>query len=187
MAKEFWVFGYGSLMWKPGFPYLERAVATLPDHRRSFCLTSVRYRGTPEKPGLVLALEPKDGAICRGIAYRVCRTEAVETRKYLQDREMDRGSYYEVWNTLRLADDRRVEALCYVINPDNPDYLRHLTLEEKARIIATSEGPAGTNRDYLFNTFNDLREILVEDSEVEQLAARVAEMTDSPDSEPPSL
>jgi len=177
MSDGFWVFGYGSLMWRPGFPYVERCVATLTDHRRSFCLKSVRYRGTFDYPGLVLALEPKKGTLCRGVAYRVCETTAIETRAYLRDRELDRGSYHEEFQPLVLADDRRVEALCYVINPDNPDYHRDLTLDQKAEIIAKAIGPAGANTDYLFNTHNDLKEMLVEDSEVEALARRVGALT----------
>ena len=177
MSDGFWVFGYGSLMWRPGFPYVERCVAELADHRRSFCLKSIRYRGTLDYPGLVLALEPKKGTLCRGVAYRVCPFEAVETRAYLRDRELDRGSYYEEFQTLTLADDRRVEALCYIINPDNPDYRRDLSLDEKAEIIAKAVGPAGSNKDYLFNTHNDLKEMLVEDSEVEALAEHVSKIT----------
>ncbi len=179
MSKEFWVFGYGSLMWRPGFSFVERSVAELADHRRSFCLKSVRYRGTFENPGLVLALEPLAGTCCRGVAYRVSAADADETRAYLREREMDRGSYYEKFQPLKLGDDRQVEALCYVINPDNPDYFRDLSLDEKARIIATAAGPAGTNRDYLFNTRNDLQEMLVEDYEVENLAAKVGALLEN--------
>ncbi len=173
MSSEFWVFGYGSLMWNPGFPYRERSVAELSDHRRSFCLASVRYRGTPEFPGLVLALEPHEGAVCRGVAYLVGAEHATETREYLQDRELDRGSYVETFNPMTLSDGRRVEALCYVINPVNGDYRRDLSLDEKARIIDKAVGPNGTNCEYLFNTQRDLQEMLVEDSEVERLAERV--------------
>lgn len=166
-------------MWRPGFPYVERSVAELRDHRRSFCLKSVRYRGTLENPGLVLALEPKAGALCRGVAYRVGAADAVSTRAYLREREMDRGSYHEQFQTLNLADGKQVEALCYIINPENPDYHRDLSLDEKARIIATAVGPAGSNRDYLFNTLNDLQEMLVEDSEVEVLAEKVAQISEA--------
>ena len=174
MSKEFWVFGYGSLMWRPGFPYIERCVATLAHHQRSFCLKSIRYRGTEEYPGLVLALEPKQGMLCRGVAYRVSADDATETRAYLQDRELDRGSYFEKFQALTLADDRQIEALCYVINPDNPDYYRDLSLDEKAERIAKAVGPAGSNCDYLFNTLGDLQEMLLEDSEVETLAEKVS-------------
>ncbi len=174
MSEEFWVFGYGSLMWKPGFPFVERCKAELANHRRNFCLKSVRFRGTHEYPGLVLALEPKDGAMCQGVAYRVSASDASETRAYLEDREMDRGSYFETFQTLELEDKRRVDALCYVINPDNQDYIRDLSFDEKAHIIATAVGPTGTNRDYLFNTLNDLRKMSLADPEVESLAERVA-------------
>ena len=125
-----------------------------------------------------LALEPKLGALCRGVAYRVAAQDATETRAYLQDREMDRGSYHEQFQTLKLANGQQVEALCYVINPDNPDYFRDLTLDKKAEIIATAVGPAGSNRDYLFNTRNDLQEMLVEDSEVDRLAVKVRALLD---------
>ena len=160
-------------MWQPGFRYQERCSAELPDHRRSFCLDSVRYRGTHEKPGLVLALEPKQGTLCHGIAYRVGAEDAVETHAYLRDREMDRDSYFETFQTLTLSDNRRVEALCYVINPNNPDYRCDLSLEQKAQIIAEAVGPAGANREYLFNTHKDLKGMLVEDPEVEALVERV--------------
>lgn len=178
MSEEFWVFGYGSLMWKPGFPFVERCKAELAGHRRNFCLKSVRFRGTHEYPGLVLALEPKEGAICQGVAYRVSASNAIETRAYLQDREMDRGSYFEKVHALTLVDNRRVDALCYVINPDNQDYLRDLSIDQKARIIATAIGPTGTNRDYLFNTLNDLRQMNLDDPEVEHLAEKVEELLD---------
>jgi cation transport protein ChaC len=92
---------------------------------------------------------------------------------------MDRGSYHEQFQTLNLADGKQVEALCYIINPENPDYHRDLSLDEKARIIATAVGPAGSNRDYLFNTLNDLQEMLVEDSEVEVLAEKVAQISEA--------
>ena len=173
MSEGFWVFGYGSLMWQPGFRYEERCVARLADHRRSFCLDSVRYRGTHEKPGLVLALEPKQGMLCHGVAYRVGAEDAVETHAYLRDREMDRDSYFETFQTLTLADKRRVEALCYVINPNNPDYRADLSLEQKAQIIAEAVGPAGANSAYLLNTHQDLQRMQVEDAEVEALVTRV--------------
>lgn len=167
-------------MWRPGFPYVERSVAELRNHRRSFCLKSVRYRGTHENPGLVLALEPKDGALCRGVAYRVGASDATSTRAYLREREMDRGSYREEFQSLTLSSGEQIEALCYIINPENPDYFRDMSVDEKAQIIATAVGPAGSNRDYLFNTLNDLKEMLVEDSEVEVLAAKVAQISETP-------
>lgn len=173
MSEGFWVFGYGSLMWRPGFPYLERCVAELSDHRRSFCLDSVRYRGTPENPGLVLALEPKAGMRCRGVAFRVCETEAEETRAYLADRELVTRSYHEKHLPLRLEDGREIEGICYVIDQTHTQYRSDLSLDQKAQIIASASGPAGANSAYLFNTYKDLKTMLVEDSEVEALVERV--------------
>lgn len=173
MTGGFWVFGYGSLMWKPGFPFVERQTAVLAGHRRSFCLKSFRFRGTAAFPGLVLALEPKNGAVCHGVAYRVDAANAGATRAYLFDREMERDSYYERFENLTLSDNRRVRALCYVINPGNSDYLPGLSPDERAGIIAKAVGPSGSNRDYLFNTLKDLETLGLEDSEVETIAAKV--------------
>ena len=174
MNAEFWVFGYGSLMWRPGFDYAERSEAELADHRRSFCLDSVRYRGTPEQPGLVLALEPKEGTRCRGVAYRVGSGNAVEALDYLRAREMVTKSYHEKRLPLTLSPcGRNVEAVCYVIDQTHPQYRCDLSLEQKAEIIARGHGPAGANSEYLFNTLKDLEDMLVKDSEIEKLAEMV--------------
>lgn len=174
MRDGFWVFGYGSLMWRPGFDYAERAHAELSDHHRSFCLDSVRYRGTPERPGLVLALEPKPGAHCRGVAYRVDRANSAAAIQYLREREMVTRSYHEKILPLTLIDNaRQVEAICYVIDQQHDQYRCGLSLDEKAQIIARSEGPAGPNAEYLFNTLEDLRAMQVKDDEIEYLAERV--------------
>ena len=173
MRDGFWVFGYGSLMWRPGFEHVERRVAELSDHRRSFCLESHRYRGTPEAPGLVLALEPLAGASCRGVAYRVDGGAAKVALDYLRERELVTRSYHERVLPLALDDGRRVEGIAYVIDQTHCQYARGLTLEEKAAIIARSVGPAGPNRDYLFNTLADLRRMSVHDEEIERLAELV--------------
>lgn len=175
--QSLWVFGYGSLMWNPGFPFAERAVAELHEHRRSFCLASIRYRGTPENPGLVLALEPMPGARCLGVAYRIAAQDVSEVRDYLREREMVTYSYHEKTLPLRLSScGSEVSALSYVIDQTHDQYRRGLTIAEQARIIATSVGPAGTNRDYLFNTITHLREIGVEDPELEFLADQVEKL-----------
>jgi len=166
MSKEFWVFGYGSLMWRPGFVYQERCVAELADHQRNFCLDSVRYRGTPERPGLVLALEPKKGACCRGI-----------------NRELVTQSYHEMTLPLLLEDGRKVKSICYVIDQTHEQYRNDLSVDQKARIIAEATGPAGANSEYLFNTYKDLKEMSVTDAEVEDLVKRVCALIGSDGSE----
>ncbi len=174
MSKEFWVFGYGSLMWNPGFEHVERCVAEVSDHARSFCLASVRYRGTPESPGLVLALEPKQGMKCQGVAFRVADKHADEARAYLRHREMVTASYLEKTLPLYLTEkEQEVSALCYVMDLEHEQYCGHLKIEERAEIIARSHGPAGPNHDYLFNTLNHLREFGVEDLEMEAIAVLV--------------
>ena len=168
----FWVFGYGSLMWRPGFEYLERRKARLSGYRRAFALRSVRYRGTPEAPGLVLGLDWDPNAVCTGMAFRVCPTRGDAVRAYLAERELVTRSYFEVLHPIVLdpapGDDaaQTAEAICYILDRTHPQYCGGLTLEEQARIIARSAGPAGTNRDYLHNTVAHLVELGVEDGDL---------------------
>ena len=183
MAEEFWVFGYGSLMWNPGFPYAERARAELADYRRSFCLASVRWRGTADYPGLVLALEPDEGCACRGIAFRVAGDEATETLAYLRHREMGTASYFEKRLPLTLMESgETVHALCYVMDTAHEQYRGHLCEEDRARIIATAHGPAGSNREYLERTVEHLRDLDVEEPAIRRLADLVADFADRPES-----
>ncbi len=169
----FWVFAYGSLIWNPGFAAEERAPATLFGYRRSFCLASIVYRGTPEDPGLVLALDKEREAQCAGIAYRVGAEGATATLDYLRDRELVSSAYLEVTKTVRLTDGRAVPAMCYVMDPEHHQYRGGLSLEEQAAIIARSSGPAGSNRDYLNNTVHGLAQLGLRDETLEWLAERV--------------
>ncbi|WP_118134160.1 gamma-glutamylcyclotransferase [Oceanicella sp. SM1341] len=180
MRDEFWVFGYGSLMWKPEFEYVERVVADLHGYQRRFCLRSIRYRGTPEAPGLVLALDHDEHAVCTGMAYRVSASVASEVYRYLRQREMVTGAYLESLHPLRLHDGRDVEGLAYSVAPDHPQYAGGLSLAEQARIIAISEGPAGLNRDYLFSTLEHLRGIGIADPELEALEREVRSLAGTP-------
>src|SRR5512145_1517750 len=100
MMSDLWVFGYGSLMWQPGFAFVENVPGRLWGWRRSLCIYSTIYRGTPEEPGLVLGLEP--GGSCRGIAFRVAAAQADETLAYLRDREMRTNVYREILAPIRL-------------------------------------------------------------------------------------
>ncbi len=177
MAEEFWVFGYGSLMWNPGFDHVQRAHAELDGYRRSFCLSSVRYRGTEDYPGLVLALEPVEGACCRGVAFRVPAEKARDALQYLRDRELVTGSYFERRLPLRLLENgETVQAICYVMDTQHHQYQGQLETMERARIIATATGPAGTNRDYLFRTIENLESLDVEEPEIRRIADLIAGM-----------
>ncbi len=164
--RPFWVFAYGSLMWNPGFEALERRRARLDGYARAFALSSLRYRGTPEAPGLVLGLDWRPRASCEGVAYRVCPTKDREVRDYLHEREMAMRSYIEVMLEIVLAGGGRVPALAYVLDRTHRQYAGPLPLETQAAIIARAEGPAGPNREYLHNTADHLREIGIDDPEL---------------------
>ena len=178
MDEEFWVFGYGSLMWNPGFDHAERVRADLHGYQRSFCLASVRYRGTADYPGLVLALEPREDAVCTGIAFRVSGPKAVDALEYLRERELGTASYFERRLPLTLTGhaQQRVRAICYVMDIDHDQYRGHFDDEQRAEIIANAIGPAGTNREYLFRTLENLDHLGVEEPAIRKLAARVSEL-----------
>lgn len=175
MTDDIWVFGYGSLMWRPGFAYAERQIATLAGFARRFCLASMHYRGTPQAPGLVLALAREDGAACRGIGFRIDATDAEPALAYLRKRELVSYAYREERHDIALSDGRVMEALTYVSDPAHPQFRGGLDLSHKAAIIAHAQGPAGSNRDYLFSTLAHLDELGIEDDEVTALARVLGE------------
>ncbi len=181
MTEALWVFGYGSLIWHPGFAVAERAVARLGGWHRSFCMRSIHHRGTVDVPGLVLALDRADGAHCDGVAFRVEAGAEDATIATLRERELISSAYVEEWLTLRLADGRDVRALAYVIDPDHVQYCGGLAPEEQAQIIAHATGGRGPNRDYLWSTAAHLAELGIADADLDWLAARVrmiVEMTE---------
>ena len=173
MAGRLWVFGYGSLMWNPGFPWDDRARATLPGFVRTFCMRSIHHRGTEEAPGLVLALDPAPGASCSGLAFRVTEGEEAATLCYLRDRELVSSAYLEETHRLALEDGREVAALAYVVDTAHAQYCGGLDLETQARIIARAVGGRGPNTEYLWNTVTHLEELGIEDAELSWLADRV--------------
>lgn len=171
--RALWVFGYGSLMWNPGFDVAERVLATLPGFARTFCMRSIHHRGTVEAPGLVLALDPHPGASCQGLAFRVAPGEEGGTLAYLRERELISSAYVEETHALDLADGRRVEAVTYVVDTGHVQYCGGLDLETQARIIAGAVGGRGPNTEYLWNTVAHLAEVGIEDAELAWLAQRV--------------
>ena len=173
--SELWVFGYGSLVWHPGFDHDEAVIATLSGYHRSFCMRSIHHRGTDDHPGLVLALDEGD-ATCQGIAFRVTPGTEDATMVTLRERELVSSAYLEKTLTLSLKDGRQVTAVTYVIDPEHVQYC-HLELEEQAQIIATAVGGRGPNTDYLFNTADHLTELGINDPELSWLATRVREIS----------
>lgn len=173
-ATDLWVFGYGSLIWEPGFAFIERQRAVLTGYRRAFCMASVHYRGTPEAPGLVLALDRADDGQCSGVAYRVGAGEAEGVLAYLRARELVSYAYDEARLPVRLdGSGREVEAVTYVTNRMHPQYRGGLSLEDQAAVIARAVGPRGPNADYLARTVAGLAALGLEDPDLVRLAELV--------------
>lgn len=173
MSSLCWVFGYGSLMWDPGFHVAEQITARLDGYARSFCLRSTRYRGTAEAPGLVLGLDEDPAAHCTGIALRFAEEDRDAVLAYLRDRELVTHAYREAILPIALADGRRVEALTYVMRRDHVQYAGGLPPCEQARIISGARGQNGPNADYLFNTTRHLAEFGMSDAALEALSEDV--------------
>jgi cation transport protein ChaC len=180
MRQQLSVFGYGSLIWDPGFPVASRQVARLDGWHRSFCMRSVHHRGTPEAPGLVLALDRAPGAHCDGLALAVEPGAEAETLAGLRARELVSSAYLEEWLAVTLTDGTRLTALTYVIDRDHAQYCGGLPLQDQARIIAAARGGRGANRDYLLSTVAHLAALGIRDPDLDWLAARVREIGDSP-------
>ena len=176
MHTPLWVFGYGSLLWNPGFAYQRAEVARLHGWRRSFCMASVHYSGTEEAPGLVLALDRATDAYCDGLAFEVAAGLADETLATLRERELISYAYLEDWLPLDLASGTKVQALTYVINRDHTQYSGALPLESQAQIIAKSQGIRGPNCDYLYSTTDHLAKLGIADADLAWLSARVREL-----------
>ena len=168
-----WVFGYGSLVWNPGFEAREKVIATLPGYARSFCMRSIHHRGTSERPGLVLALDAAEGARCPGLGLSVDAARRDAVLAYLRERELVSAAYLEKRLPIRLQDGREVEAVTYVIDPDHTQYCGALDLEEQARIIAAAHGGRGPNAEYLHNTVAHLGELGIDDPDLAWLSRRV--------------
>jgi cation transport protein ChaC len=165
------VFGYGSLMWRPGFDYLERRPAIHQGRRRAFCIYSVHHRGTPQRPGLVLGLAP--GGAVRGVVYRVAETAWPKVYAYLLEREQPTETYVEAVAGARLDDGRRVGALTFLSDRKHPQWAGDLTLEAQANLIAGATGLSGRNVDYLSDLVEHLRAERIRDLGMSRLLAMV--------------
>ena len=165
-----WAFAYGSLIWHPDFEYTERHRVRIHGYHRAFCISSTRYRGTPELPGVVLGLDR--GGSCHGVAYRLKPGLEVQIVEGLYQREMPNHVYTPKLLPVRLADGRRIEALTFVARRDHHSYQR-LSSDEILRRLSSCRGGRGHNREYAINTWHALREWGIEDAGLGAIARKL--------------
>lgn len=172
-GRELWIFGYGSLMWRPGFAFAEVRRARVDGYSRSFCVYSVHHRGVEGRPGLVLGLDR--GGSCVGLAYRVAAEDAAATLDYLRSREQVNGVYRETRMTVQLLDGekRQVFGVTYVVERAHPSYVRCMRLRDQAELIRTAEGLSGQNVAYLVNTWAHLENLGIRERGFERLGVLV--------------
>ncbi|XP_060672892.1 gamma-glutamylcyclotransferase 2-3 isoform X2 [Ziziphus jujuba] len=151
-----WVFGYGSLIWKTGFKYDESLVGFIKGYRRVFYQGSTDHRGTPEYPGRTVTLEPADGEVCWGVAYKISKKEDEEialTHLEVREKQYDKKAYLDFFTESMATTPAISGVMVYIASPDkktNVNYLGPASIEEIAKQIVQAEGPSGPNRDYLF-------------------------------------
>ncbi|NIJ64236.1 cation transport protein ChaC [Sphingomonas leidyi] len=171
-AGDLWVFGYGSLIWNPGFKSVERRIARIDGWHRAFCLSMPAGRGTPGAPGLALGLDR--GGSCQGMAYRVAEEDIESELPILWDREMLLGGYIPQWVELLASNGRMIgHAITFVINTGHDLYAGDRPCSSVVECLATAAGNWGSSADYLFRTRDALRLHGIPDTKLENLGALV--------------
>ena len=168
---DFWVFGYGSLIWRPGFAHAETRRARLHGFRRALCVRSFVHRGTRERPGLVLGLDR--GGSCVGLAFRVPEELRDEVVSYLRERELVTNVYLERMLPVRLDEGSTVGALTFVVDRRHEQYAGSLDAAEAAEAVIGASGVSGANTDYVLNTLQHLEALGIRDHWMEDVAARI--------------
>ncbi|MGE3145421.1 MAG: gamma-glutamylcyclotransferase [Pseudorhodoplanes sp.] len=171
--EDLWVFGYGSLMWRPGFDFVESSPARLVGLHRALCVYSFVHRGTPERPGLVLGLDR--GGACKGMAFRVAAGKRADAVAYLRAREQATAVYRESHRNITLLgrDARRVPALTYIVDRGHPQYAGKLTIAQQLHHIRQAHGQSGANPDYVLATVAALESLGCRDEELHLLAEKL--------------
>lgn len=174
---DFWVFGYGSLIWRPGFAHIETRRARLYGYRRSLCVYSFVHRGTRQRPGLVLGLD--HGGSCVGLAYRVPGNLRDEVLSYLRERELVTSVYLERKLEIRLdaagaTEGRLVEAVAYIVDRKHEQYAGSLDADHAARVVEGAVGQSGRNEDYVLSTLEHLKALGIRDRWLEEVGRQVA-------------
>lgn len=167
-----WVFGYGSLIWNPGFPHVSAQQGLLRGAHRSLSIVSHHHRGTVERPGLVFGLTR--GGSCRGMVFEVAGDDWPAVYAYLQEREQVTSVYRDVLRPVRLADGRTVSALAFLVDERHEQFAGHLDLEQQLAMVRAGVGLSGRNVDYVLNTYRHLQELGIRDRQLMALAALLA-------------
>ena len=170
MSGDLWVFGYGSLMWNPGFDFLESRRARLHGYHRSLCIRSVGYRGTPDDPGLVVGLDR--GGSCVGLIFRVAAGNRAKVTAYLDERESV-GSVYQPLEATAVSDGGRIGVRTYIAYREGAEYVGVLPMEQQVEIVLRCAGTSGTNVDYLRNTVAHLDALGISDGPIHAVWQRV--------------
>jgi cation transport protein ChaC len=168
---DFWVFGYASLMWKPGFDYVEKRRARLHGYHRSLCIISLEHRGTPERPGLVMGLDR--GGSCVGVAFRVAGRDREPVLAYLRERELVTNVYLERIGSVTFECGGRAPALAYVADRDHGQYAGRLDVHEAVKRVCGAVGGMGPNEDYVINTAEHIRTLGIRDHWLEHVVAEI--------------
>ncbi|ESZ26835.1 gamma-glutamylcyclotransferase [Mesorhizobium sp. L2C084A000] len=169
---DFWVFGYGSLIWRPGFAHVETQRARLHGYRRSLCVYSFVHRGTRERPGLVLGLDR--GGSCVGLAFRVPGDLHDEVMAYLRERELVTNVYLERMLKIRLDGGGTVDAVVYIVDRHHEQYAGALDAADAAAMVRGAVGQSGNNEDYVLSTLEHLEALGIRDHWLEDVARQVA-------------
>jgi len=166
-CSPLWVFGYGSLIWKPEFEFEAREPARIHGYHRRLCLRSVLYRGTHDSPGIVAGLDR--GGSCLGMAYRIAAADVSPVFRELWEREMFLGSYRPTWMQARLRSGGCANALAFVVRRDAFNYCGGLSEDDVVEILLSARGVRGTSLDYLQRTVAALHEAGLRDPHLERL------------------
>lgn len=172
-----WIFAYGSLIWRPGFDSVSVQQARLEGYERRFCQASHDHRGTLESPGRVVTLVPVMASYCDGLAYQLSKAQTGAIHEYLDEREQD--GYQRVYLDLQLTDGRCVRGLTWMALEGNPSWVGQESSGQLAQLIATRQGPSGTNREYLYNLSDALAKLAISDTYVATLTRRVKQISQS--------
>ncbi|MBW3096525.1 gamma-glutamylcyclotransferase [Pseudohoeflea coraliihabitans] len=175
---DLWVFGYGSLMWRPGFVYTDASRARLNGFHRSLCVLSHVHRGTVDHPGLVLGLDR--GGSCVGLAFRVAGDERETVLAYLRERELVTHVYKETVRNIQLANGEAVQAVAFVVDRMHHQYAGRLPVPQAAQMIVGAQGMSGPNSDYVINTVEHLKGLGIRDRSLESLARLLEAAPGSP-------